>query len=186
MSTRNVIARKEYLEMPAPDASADMSWARYPILSDDGTNPAQFRYVERAYTKGGMRPASCNGESSIQVPYQAYYYFYACKDPKVAEKPNEEPPKVAEAPVVPVVAASMAPSVQVPMPVVPAEAPSASPMEIPDSPLEDVPVEDVPVEQAPVEKAPSEDETAVTPAPSGVDTISLSLIGTALVLVGVF
>ena len=106
MSTRNVIARKEYLEMPAPDASKDMSWARYPILSDDGTNPAQFRYVERAYTKGGLPPPSCKGQSSVQVPFQAYYYFYACKDPKAAEKPKEEPPKeeppkVAEAPVEP-------------------------------------------------------------------------------------
>lgn len=172
MSTRNVIARKEYLEMPAPDTSTDMSWARYPILSDDGTNPAKFRYVERADTRGGLRPASCNGQPSIQVPYQAYYYFYACKDPKVADEP-EEPPMVAEAPVVaPVV---QVPTVQPTIPVVPAEAPVVAP-EIPASPSPS---------PSPVEmpEAPIEDVPTVAPAPtSGVDNHSLSLLGAAMVV----
>jgi hypothetical protein len=181
MSTRNVIARKEYLEMPAPDASKDMNWARYPILSDDGTNPAQFRYVERAYTKGGLPPPSCNGQSSVQVPFQAYYYFYACKDPKAAEKPKEEPPKVAEAPVEPTATVPMAPSVQVPIPVVPAQPPIASPVQIPAAPIEDTPTA-TPTATPTVTPAPVEDTPTVSPAPSGVDTISLVMVALTTVV----
>ena len=144
--TRNVIARKEYLEIPAPNPAADMTWARYPILSDDGTNPAQFRYVERAWTKGGVPPASCNGQQSVQVPYQAFYHFYTCKDPKAAEAPKAPPkeaPVVAQvvAPVtVPVATVGQVPvevPVEVPVPASVAEVPVVAPVEAPmEAPME--------------------------------------------------
>ena len=180
MSTRNVIARKEYLEMPAPNAQNDMTWARYPILSDDGTNPAKFKYVERAYTRGGQPPASCNGETSIQVPYQAYYYFYPCKEPKVAaiEEPKETP-KPAEAPVtatVEVVPPSVeVPPAEAPTSIVPTEESSAPPAEPPTESLDATP--EAPVEEVSVEEAP-----IVAPAPASgavASSIICSVVGLA-------
>jgi hypothetical protein len=156
MSTRNVIARKEYLEIPSPDADT-MSWARYPILSDDGTNPAQFRYVERAYTRGGQPPASCGGKATIQVPYEAYYYFYPCKDPKQAAEAPKEQPKETPAPTA---VEAVAP---VEEPVVPATEPTKPDM--PTGPT--MPTEPTVVpESAPVKAV--EDPMAMSPAPEQV------------------
>jgi hypothetical protein len=94
IASRKVVTFKEFVEIPSPDGAA--SWARYRVLSDDG-KPLPFKYVERAFTKGGEAPPSCGGLAKVEVPFQAYYYFYLCKDPKQEEEaspvlePSPEP-----------------------------------------------------------------------------------------------
>lgn len=112
---RKIVTRKEFTEMPSP--TGDAPWARYPVYSDEGQ--PQFRYVERAVTRGGVPPASCEGKATLSVPYEAYYYFYLCRDAKVQ---TEEP---ATSPVVPVVPPP-SPVVPPPTPVVPSPAPVAT------------------------------------------------------------
>jgi hypothetical protein len=179
MSTRNVISRKEYLEMPAPNATTDMTWARYPILSDDGTNPAQFRFVERAFTKGGNPPASCGGKQSLQVPYDAYYFFYPCKDAKVAETPEVPLPQAEPvlppplAPVEPI--APIAPFAPI-APVVPvAEVPAAA-AEVPaaEAPAVDLPATEVPAALEPAETPPSRASVASSVVVLGLGVLALA------------
>ena len=69
----------------------------------------------------------------------------------------------------------MAPSVQVPIPVVPAQPPITSPVQIPAAPIEDTPTA-TPTATPTVTPAPVEDTPTVSPAPSGVDTISLVMV----------
>ena len=105
IASRKVVTFKEFVEIPSPDGAAP--WARYRVLSDDG-KPLPFKYVERAFTRGGEAPASCGGLSKVEVPFQAYYYFYLCKDPKkeaeispVLEPASPEPVTPSPEPVTP-------------------------------------------------------------------------------------
>lgn len=91
IESRTVVSFKEYVEIPAPNPTSDLPWARYPVMSDDGKKPSPFKYIERAYTKGGVPPATCGGQREVRVPYEAYYYFYACKDALSAVSPDATP-----------------------------------------------------------------------------------------------
>lgn len=93
IASRRLVTFKEFVEIPSPEGAAP--WARYRVLSDDG-KPLPFKYVERAFTKGGEAPTSCGGLSKVEVPFEAYFYFYLCKEAKQTDETSAVPPATPE------------------------------------------------------------------------------------------
>jgi hypothetical protein len=121
---RDVITYKEFVEIPASNAS-DAPWARYKVMSDTGKPP--LAYIERAETVGGGAPTSCENKDSVTVPMFAHYRLYACKEAAPTPPPGLPPN-------------SSLPAAMRPPPAEPSEPPTMAPVEAPDAVIAEEPV----------------------------------------------
>lgn len=171
---RTVVTFKEFTEVPSPTGAAP--WARYKVMSDTGSPP--MSYVERTKTTGGVPPANCSGQASVQIPYSATYNFYWCKEDAAAPSPAPvalSPPMMMMSPPVavpPSPTAAVPPSPSMPV-VVPSPAVIPSPVPVAPSP-------------SPAEVSPSTVSPSPAPSPpSSSLAASVSAIALAAVLAAV-